>query len=86
MCVRERIKKTKEKASDVVVDDWKDVFLTHSFWLTFASIILTVVSIILPYMGFLQPVLSTEAYGISMFVLNALAAFARFIKQKGLEE
>lgn len=86
MCVRERIEKTKEKAFDVVVDDWKDVFLTHSFWLTFASIILTVVSIILPYMGFLQPVLSTEAYGISMFVLNAMAAFARFIKQKGLEE
>lgn len=86
MCVRERIEKTKEKASNVVVDDWKDVFLTHSFWLTFASIILTVVSIILPYMGFLQPVLSTEAYGISMFVLNAMAAFARFIKQKGLEE
>lgn len=83
MCVRERIEKTK---SDVVVDDWKDVFLTHSFWLTFASIILTVVSIILPYMGFLQPVLSTEAYGISMFVLNAMAAFARFIKQKDLGE
>lgn len=83
MCVRERIKKTK---SDVVVDEWKDVFLTHSFWLTFASIILTAVSIILPYMGFLQPVLSTEAYGITMFVLNALAALARFIKQDSLEE
>ena len=86
MGVKESIKITKEKASKSIVDDWKDVFLTHSFWLTFASIILTIVSIILPYMGFLQPVLSTEVYGISMFVLNALAALARFIKQDSLEE
>jgi len=84
--VKESVAKTKEIASKNIIKEWRDVFLTHSFWLTFASLILTIVSVILPYMGFLQPVLSTEAYGITMFVLNALAALARFIKQDSLEE
>jgi hypothetical protein len=67
-----------------LVPTWRKIFFTYSFWLTTASVVLTIINIVLPYMGFLQPFLSTAVYGWSMFGLNVCAGIAKFIKQRKL--
>lgn len=65
-----------------VVPNWRKVLKTYSFWINVSSVILTFITVILPYVGFLQPVLTVGQYGWLMFILNASAALARIIKQK----
>lgn len=65
-----------------VVPNWRKVLKTYSFWINISSVILTFITVILPYVGFLQPVLTVGQYGWLMFILNASAALARIIKQK----
>lgn len=67
-----------------VVPNWRKVLKTYSFWINISSVILTFITVILPYVGFLQPVLTVAQYGWLMFILNASAALARIIKQKKL--
>ena len=76
----------KPKGTLYFVSEKKKPFFTYSFWFTVASIALTIVSVLLPYMGFLQPIISMQAYGWAMFGLNAIAAGARFVKQYALEK
>lgn len=67
-----------------LVPNWRKVLKTYSFWINVSSVILTFITVILPYVGFLQPVLTVGQYGWLMFILNASAALARIIKQKKL--
>ena len=67
-----------------VVPNWKRVFFTYSFWLHIASVILTFIDQILPFVGLLEPTMTTQTYAILMFTLNALGLLSRFIKQKNL--
>lgn len=67
-----------------VVPDWKRVFFTWSFWFHIASVLLTFIDQILPFVGLLEPTMTTQAYAILMFTLNALGLLSRFIKQKSL--
>lgn len=69
-----------------LMPNWRRIFFTYSFWLTTASVVLTLINIVLPYMGFLQPFLSTAMYGWSMFGLNVCAGIAKFIKQGKLSQ
>ena len=75
----------KEKVSKVsVVSNWRQIFLTWSFWLHLSSVILTFIDQLLPFLGLLEPTMTTQTYAILMFSFNALGLFARFIKQKSL--
>lgn len=67
-----------------VVDDWKRVFKTYSFWMYVAAVILTLVEQILPFMGLLEPSMSAATYGVIVFCLNLLGIILRFIKQPKL--
>lgn len=67
-----------------VVDNWKKVLLTYSFWTNIASVLLTLVEQILPFFGLLEPTMSVTTYGVVMFVLNVSAVVFRMIKQKKL--
>lgn len=78
------MKKEKCKKQLRLVSNWRKQFFTYSFWLNVASIVLTAANIVLPFMGMLQPVLSIEVYGWSMFLLNVAAATSKFIKQEEL--
>ncbi len=78
------MKKEKCKKTLSVVDNWKRVFFTYSFWLNIFSVVLTAANIVLPFMGLLQPILSVEVYGWAMFTLNVAAATSKFIKQEKL--
>ena len=78
------MKREKCKKQLKLVSNWRKQFFTYSFWLNIASIVLTAANIVLPFMGMLQPVLSIEVYGWSMFLLNVAAATSKFIKQEEL--
>jgi len=65
-----------------IVPNYKSVFFTFSFWFHFASVILTLIEQILPFVGLLESTMSTETYAILMFSLNVLGVVSRFIKQK----
>lgn len=67
-----------------VVPNWKRVFFTWSFWFHIASVLLTFIDQILPFVGLLEPTMATQTYAILMFTLNALGLLSRFIKQKNL--
>jgi len=66
------------------VPNWRKVLKTYSFWISVASAVLTLIGVIMPFMGFLQPVLSMEHYAYAMFTMSSLAAMARVIKQRKL--
>lgn len=78
-----KVKKTASKKISVV-PNWKQVFFTYSFWLHIASVLLTFIDQILPFVGLLEPTMTTQTYAILMFTLNALGLLSRFIKQKNL--
>lgn len=67
-----------------VVPNWKKIFLTWSFWFHIASVLLTLVDQILPFVGLLEPTMTTQTYALVMFTLNALGVVSRFIRQKKL--
>lgn len=67
-----------------LVPNWRKVIKTYSFWISIASAVLTLIGVIMPFMGFLQPVLSMEHYAFAMFTMSSLAALARVIKQRKL--
>ena len=67
-----------------IIPNWRKVLLTWSFWFHMASVILTFVDQLLPFVGLLEPTMTTQTYALIMFTLNALGVFSRFIKQKKL--
>lgn len=67
-----------------IIPNWKRVFFTWSFWFHIASVLLTFIDQILPFVGLLEPTMTTQTYAILMFTLNALGLLSRFIKQKNL--
>ena len=67
-----------------IIPNWKSVFFTWSFYFHCGSVILTFIEQILPFVGLLEPTMTTQTYAILMFVLNGLGLFSRFIKQKSL--
>lgn len=69
-----------------LVDNWKKVFLTWSFAFHALSVLLTFVDQILPFVGMLEPTMTTQTYAITMFCLNGLGLLSRFIKQRKLWE
>lgn len=68
----------------VLVPNWKKVLKTYSFWIGIASVLLTLLEQVLPFVGLLEPTMSAATYGITMFVLNVSAVVFRMIKQKKL--
>ena len=67
-----------------VVPNWRKIFFTWSFFFHVSSILLTFVDQLLPFVGLLEPTMTTQTYALVMFVLNALGVFSRFIRQKKL--
>jgi len=67
-----------------VVPNWRKVFFTWSFWFHIASVLLTFIDQILPYIGLLEPTMTTQTYALFVFGLNGLGVLSRFIKQKNL--
>lgn len=67
-----------------IVPNWRKVLFTYSFWTNILSVILTLVEVILPFFGMLEPMLTPAVYGAAMFTLNVSAAVFRLIKQKKL--
>lgn len=68
-----------------IVSNWKDVFKTYSFLFHAASVILTFIEIILPWMNLIESTMEPKTYGILMFVLNVAGGIGRFIKQERLK-
>lgn len=69
-----------------IVPNYRSIFYTWSFWFHCGSVVLTFIEQILPFVGLLEPTMTTQTYAILMFVLNGLGLFSRFIKQKSLWE
>lgn len=67
-----------------IIPNWRKVLLTYSFWTMIASILLSFIEQVLPYLGLIEPTMSTTAYGITVFCLNLSAVIFRMIKQKKL--
>lgn len=67
-----------------LVPNWRKVFFTWSFAFHSLSVLLTFIDQILPFVGLLEPTMTTQTYAILMFSLNALGLLSRFIKQKNL--
>lgn len=67
-----------------IVPNWKSVFFTWSFCFHFASVLLTFIEQLLPYVGLLESTMTPHTYAILMFVLNGLGLLSRFIKQRNL--
>ena len=69
-----------------VVDDWKKVFKTYSFWFYVLASLLALVEQIIPFFGLLQPTMSVTTFAVCMFTLNVLGVVSRFIKQEKLDK
>lgn len=69
-----------------VVPNWRKIFFTWSFFFHSLSVVLTFVDQILPFVGMLEPTMTSQSYAILMFVLNGLGLLSRFIKQRKLWE
>lgn len=78
------MKKEKCKKQLKLVSNWRKQFFTYSFWMYVAAVLLTLVEQILPFMGLLEPTMSTATYGILVFCLNLLGILLRFVKQPNL--
>lgn len=77
----------KEKSTKIqIVPNWQRVLKTYSFWVMVASVLLSFIEQVLPYMGLVEPMMTGTAYGITMFVLNVSAILFRMIKQRKLWE
>lgn len=69
-----------------LVPNWRKVFLTWSFAFHSLSVLLTFIDQILPFLGMLEPTMTTQTYAVMMFILNGLGLLSRFIKQRKLWE
>lgn len=69
-----------------LVPNWKKVFFTWSFAFHSISVLLTFIDQILPFLGMLEPTMTTQTYAVMMFILNGLGLLSRFIKQRKLWE
>lgn len=69
-----------------LVPNWRKVFLTWSFAFHSLSVLLTFIDQILPFLGMLEPTMTTQTYAVMMFMLNGLGLLSRFIKQRKLWE
>lgn len=67
-----------------IIPNWRHVLMTYSFWTMVASVLLSLVEQVLPFLGLLEPTMSTTVYGITMFCLNVSAVVFRMIKQRKL--
>lgn len=77
---------TKPNRKLEIVNHWKLIFFTYSFWLYAASAILTFLEQVLPFFNILQPALTEKEYVIGMFLLNIAALLAKFIRQHKNEQ
>lgn len=68
------------------VPNWRKVFFTWSFAFHSLSVLLTFIDQILPFLGMLEPTMTTQTYAVMMFILNGLGLLSRFIKQRKLWE
>lgn len=69
-----------------LVPNWRKVFFTWSFAFHSLSVLLTFIDQILPFLGMLEPTMTTQTYAVMMFILNGLGLLSRFIKQRKLWE
>lgn len=69
-----------------IVPNWSKVFFTWSFAFHALSVLLTFIDQILPFLGLLEPTMTTQTYAVMMFILNGLGLLSRFIKQRKLWE
>lgn len=68
------------------VEDWPRLFKAYSFIFHVLSATLTLIEIILPWMGFIEPFFTPATYGLIMFMLNVAGGIGRLMKQRGLED
>ena len=68
------------------VEDWPQLFKAYSFIFHVLSALLTLVEIILPLMGFIEPFFTPATYGLIMFVLNVAGGIGRLMKQKSISK
>lgn len=66
------------------VEDWPQLFKAYSFIFHVLSALLTLIEIILPWMGFIEPFFTPTTYGLIMFCLNVAGGVGRLMKQRGL--
>jgi len=62
-------------------ENYKHLHKSYTVIITFVAILISMIEVILPTMGLLQPVLTQAQYGITMFVLTVMTAVGRYIKQ-----
>lgn len=62
-------------------DNWKYLHKAYSFIFALLGVALSLVEVILPHLGLLQPFLDPGTYGVLMFLLTVGAAVGRYIKQ-----
>lgn len=62
-------------------DNWKYLHKAYSVIFSVLGVALSLVEVVLPHFGLLQPFLDPATYGLIMFCLTAGAAVGRYIKQ-----
>ena len=62
-------------------DDYKHLHKSYTIIIAVIAILISMIEVILPTMGLLQPFLTETQYGITMFVLTVMTAIGRYINQ-----
>lgn len=69
-----------------LANNWKKLHKSFTVIMSFLGILLSVVEIILPQMGLIQPFLDPTTYGILMFSMTVAIGIGRYIQQDCLRE
>ena len=69
-----------------LVDNWKKLHKSFTVIMSFLGFLLSVIEIILPQMGLIQPFLDPVTYGTLMFVMTVAIGVGRYIQQDCLKE
>lgn len=67
-----------------LVNNWKKLHKSFTVIMSFLGFLLSVVEIILPQMGLIQPFLDPATYGTLMFVMTVAIGVGRYIQQDSL--
>ena len=63
------------------VDNWKKLHKSSTVVLSIIGTLVSLMEIVLPQMGLLQPVLDPVTYGVVMFILTIMIGIGRYVQQ-----
>lgn len=69
-----------------LVKNWKKLHKSFTVIMSILGFLLSLIEIVLPQMGFIQPFLDPATYGIAMFLMTVAIGVGRYIQQDNLKD